>query len=190
MSRVLVSWDLFAAVYLVLAYAMMYRCGHEHIKPSALMQDDGRILILLVTQLCALASIAAFRAEADVRNLLAPVRLDTTAGTWPVTRANAIVCCNMIHIAPWAATIGLIRGGARVLGPGGLLYLYGPFRRQGRHTAPSNKHFDLDLRRRDPAWGVRDVKAVAAQAAAEGFTPPLVEEMPANNLSLIFWRQG
>ena len=109
---------------------------------------------------------------------------------WPVLRADAVLCINMIHIAPWAATVGLMRGAARVLDPGGFLYLYGPFRREGRHTAPSNERFDQDLRRRDAGWGVRDLEAVAAQAASEGFVPPLIRQMPANNLSLILRRQA
>ena len=92
----------------------------------------------------------------------------------------------MIHIAPWEAAVGLIRGAARILAPGGMLYLYGPYRRGERHTALSNEQFDHDLRRRNPLWGVRDVEAVAALAADEGFAEPLAEEMPANNLSLIF----
>jgi SAM-dependent methyltransferase len=95
----------------------------------------------------------------------------------------------MIHIAPWAAAAGLVRGAARVLPPGGKLYLYGPFRRDGHPTAASNEAFDRDLRRNNPAWGVRDLEAVAALAEAHGFAEPLVTEMPANNLSLIFERR-
>ena len=115
--------------------------------------------------------------------------LDTSAEAWPITDAGAVLCINMIHIAPWAATVGLIRGAARVLPPGGLLYLFGPFRRDGRHTAPSNERFDQDLRRQDPAWGVRDVEAVAGLAASDGFGPPVIEDMPANNLSVLFRRR-
>ena len=96
----------------------------------------------------------------------------------------------MIHIAPWAATIGLMCGAAGVLPLGGMLYLYGPFRRDGRHTAPSNAAFDHDLRMQDPAWGVRDLEAVVALAEAQGFARPLIEEMPANNLSVIFRRRS
>jgi hypothetical protein len=99
---------------------------------------------------------------------------------------DAIVCCNMIHIAPWPAAEGLFVGAARHLKAGGGLYLYGPFKREGRHTAPSNAAFDASLRAQDPAWGVRDLEAVAALAAAQGFAAPLVEAMPANNLSLWF----
>ena len=91
----------------------------------------------------------------------------------------------MIHIAPWAAAEGLVRGAARVLPPGGVLYLYGPYKRGGRHTAPSNEAFDASLRAQKPEWGVRDLEAVAALAKADGFAEPVVEQMPANNLSLI-----
>jgi hypothetical protein len=94
----------------------------------------------------------------------------------------------MIHIAPWDAAIGLVRGAARLLPTGGVLYLYGPYRRDGRHTAPSNEAFDRGLRMRDPRWGVRDLEEVAQLAEEHGFTQALIEEMPANNLSLIFHR--
>ena len=97
----------------------------------------------------------------------------------------------MIHIAPWEAAVGLVNGAARVLPPGGILFLYGPFKREGRHTAPSNEAFDRDfLRARNPAWGVRDLEAVAALAQEAGFAPPIVEPMPANNLSVVFRRQN
>ena len=99
-----------------------------------------------------------------------------------------IVCINMIHIAPWTAAVGLMRGAARALPPGGKLFLYGPFHREGRHTAPGNAAFDESLRASDPAWGVRDLEAVAALASANGFGSPIVEAMPANNLSVVFVR--
>jgi hypothetical protein len=105
-------------------------------------------------------------------------------------RADAIVCINMIHIAPWEAAIGLMRGAARLLPFDGLLYLYGPYRRDGHHTAPSNDAFDRGLRLQNSKWGVRDLEAVAELASAHGFGHPIVEEMPANNLSLIFRRNG
>jgi hypothetical protein len=92
----------------------------------------------------------------------------------------------MVHISPWQAAIGLVSGAAAILPPGGLLYLYGPYRRNGGHTAPSNEAFDRSLRERNPAWGIRDLEAVAGLAAKHGFGPPAVEQMPANNLSLIF----
>jgi len=99
-----------------------------------------------------------------------------------------VLCCNMIHIAPWEAAIGLITGAAHVLPAGGTLYLYGPYRREGRHTAPSNEAFDRDLRQRDPSWGVRDLEAVMSLAEDRGFGPSEIIDMPANNLSLIFKR--
>ena len=132
----------------------------------------------------ALASIAAWRAEAGLANLRAPVQLDTRAAAWPVPQADAIVCINMVHISPWAATLGLFAGAARGLPPGGLLYLYGPYRFAGAFTAASNAEFDRSLRARDPAWGVRDVDDLVA--AARGLTLHQTIAMPANNHSLIF----
>ncbi|MCW3473808.1 class I SAM-dependent methyltransferase [Limobrevibacterium gyesilva] len=135
------------------------------------------------------ASIDAWVADAGVANVRPAVALDAAAGSWPVTAADAVLCINMIHIAPWAAAVGLVQGAARVLGRGGLLALYGPFRRHGRHTAPSNAAFDADLRARNPAWGVRDLEAVAGLTADAGFTPAAIEAMPANNLCVAF-RKG
>jgi SAM-dependent methyltransferase len=134
----------------------------------------------------ALGSIAAHRAVAGLPNLLAPLELDVTRPSWPAAAADAIVAINMIHIAPWSAAQGLIAGAARLLAPGRILYLYGPFKEGGRHTAPSNEAFDASLRARHPEWGVRDVGEVGALAAEHGFA--LIERvaMPANNLSLVF----
>ena len=134
------------------------------------------------------ASIDAWAEDSGLQNLRPALALDAAAGDWPVTAADAVLCCNMIHISPWTSAVGLVRGAARILRPGGLLYLYGPYRRDGRHTAPSNEAFDADLRRRNPAWGVRDLEAVAALAAKGGFDAPEVVEMPANNLSVVFRR--
>lgn len=134
----------------------------------------------------ALGSIGAHRAAAEVPNLLPPLRLDVTAKTWPVSSADFIVCCNMIHIAPWPACEGLIAGAARVLSAGGILHLYGPYTIGGRHTAPSNAAFDADLRARNPAWGIRDLDAVTALAEKCGLSRVETVEMPANNLSVIF----
>lgn len=133
-------------------------------------------------------SIAAHARASCVANVLPPSALDAAADDWPVDRAEAVLCINMIHIAPWAATEGLMRGAARVLPEGGLLFLYGPFREGGRHAAPSNADFDADLRLRDPAWGVRDLEAVTRAAEACGLRPEARIAMPANNLSLIFRR--
>jgi len=136
----------------------------------------------------ALASIAAHRATVSASNLLPPLQLDVTAATWPVPRADAIVCCNMIHIAPWTACEGLIAGAGRVLPVGGVLYLYGPYKIGGRHTAPSNAAFDADLRARNPQWGIRDLDEVTALAESQGLARLDTVEMPANNLSVIFRR--
>lgn len=136
----------------------------------------------------ALASIAAHAQAAGLANLRSPLPLDVSAPVWPVRVADAIVCINMIHIAPWAACEGLMAGAGEVLPAGAPLYLYGPYRREGRHTAPSNAAFDADLRARDPAWGVRDMDEVAAAAARRGLLLAQVVAMPANNFSLIFRR--
>jgi SAM-dependent methyltransferase len=133
-------------------------------------------------------SIAAHRAAAGVANLLAPLHLDVTSDQWPVERADALVCCNMIHIAPWAVTEGLIAGAGRTLPRGGLLYLYGPYKIDGRHTAPSNQDFDAKLRGQNPSWGVRDLTDVASLAKRHGFELAETLAMPANNLSVIFRR--
>ena len=137
----------------------------------------------------ALESIAAWRDTAGLPNLLPPLRLDASAETWPVARADAIVAINMVHISPWAATQGLIAGAERILPSGGLLYLYGPFREGGIHTAASNAAFDADLRARNRAWGVRDLEEVIALAGRHGINAPERIAMPANNLSLVFRRR-
>jgi len=134
------------------------------------------------------ASIAAW-AKITGGNFRPPVELDAASPDWPVAHADAVVCINMIHISPWASCLGLLEGAARILPPDGVLYLYGPFRRDGKHTAASNTAFDADLRRRNPAWGVRDVADVGAAAAAAGFGPPSIIPMPANNLSVVFRRR-
>ncbi|MEY4859046.1 MAG: hypothetical protein RLZZ235_1213 [Pseudomonadota bacterium] len=136
------------------------------------------------------ASIAAWRQEAALPNMRAPLALDVTAAPWPINYADAVTCINMIHIAPWEATLGLMAGAARIIPSDGLLFLYGPYKRAGQHTAPSNADFDASLRERDARWGVRDLETVAAEATAMGFAAPMIEAMPANNLSLIFRRLG
>ena len=135
------------------------------------------------------ASIDAWAAALGLGNIRPAIGLDVTSDRWPISHAHAMLCINLIHIAPWPATVGLMRGAAGILPIGGVLFLYGPFRRNGCHTAPTNEAFDRDLRMRNPAWGVRDLEAVAELAEAQGFTRPVVEEMPANNLSAIFLRQ-
>jgi len=133
----------------------------------------------------ALRSIEAWRAAAGLFNLLPPISLDTRAADWAVARADAVLCINMIHISPWAAAIGLMRGAGLLLGPGAPLSLYGPFRQAGIETAPSNEAFDADLRARDPDWGLRDLEAVAAEGEKNGFGLEAVVPMPANNLSVV-----
>jgi len=135
-------------------------------------------------------SIAAWIAHERLANLRAPLALDVSAQDWGLPgeiaeRLVAILCANMTHIAPWQATLGLLRGAGRLLSAAGVLYLYGPYKREGRHTAPSNAAFDESLRARDPAWGVRDLETLVAAAEREGLALAEVIEMPANNLSVI-----
>jgi SAM-dependent methyltransferase len=132
------------------------------------------------------ASIAAWRAEAGLANLSPPIALDAAAAAWPIERADAIVCINMVHIAPWAAALGLFAGAARRLAPGGLVLLYGPYRFAGAFTAASNAEFDRSLRARDPAWGVRDVDDLVAAARPHGLALRETIAMPANNHALVF----
>lgn len=133
-------------------------------------------------------SIEAHARDAGLATLEAPLDLDAAGNAWPIESADAIVCINMTHIAPWEATEGLMAGAARVLPPQGVLYLYGPFMRGGHHTAPSNAAFDASLRAQNPDWGLRDVEAVAELAASRGLVLSEVVDMPANNLSLVFTR--
>ena len=133
-------------------------------------------------------SIDAHRAAAGAASLLAPLYLDVTSEQWPIERADAMVCCNMIHIAPWAATEGLIAGAGRTLARGAPLYLYGPYKIDGRHTAPSNQDFDTRLRAQNPLWGVRNLTDVASLAKHHGLELAETVPMPANNLSVIFRR--
>jgi SAM-dependent methyltransferase len=132
------------------------------------------------------ASIDAW--TAGLSNVRPAIPLDSTAADWPLPRADAVLCINMIHIAPWTAAEGLVAGAARVLGPGGLLALYGPYRRAGQPMEPGNAAFDAELRRRNPAWGLREVEAVTALAAASGFGLPDIVAMPSDNLMLLFRR--
>jgi len=139
------------------------------------------------------ASIAAWRVETGpgAGMPLPPLDIDVCTPGWETAVAGpwaGLVCINMIHIAPWAACEGLMRGAGRRLGAGAPLYLYGPYRRNGRHTAPSNAAFDDSLRGRDATWGVRDLEAVAACAERNGLALARVVLMPANNLSVVFRR--
>jgi hypothetical protein len=133
-------------------------------------------------------SIAAHAAHAGLATIEAPLDLDAAAARWPIESADAVVCINMTHIAPWEATEGLVAGAARILPSEGPLYLYGPHMRGGHHTAPSNAAFDASLRRHNPDWGLRNVEDLAELAATQGLVLSEVVEMPANNLSLVFKR--
>ena len=136
------------------------------------------------------ASIAAWAAQSGSDNLQPPLALDCmNEATWPEGPFDAVLCINMIHISPWAATEGLMKLAERVLPrPGGLLYLYGAYREADVPLAPSNEAFDANLKARDPTWGLRDRDAVVALARSHGLTLTLRTEMPANNISLLFRR--
>ena len=135
------------------------------------------------------ASVAAWIAETGAANVRPPRDLDVRSPDWGVAAADAVVCVNMIHIAPWSCTEGLIAGAARLLPANGPLVLYGPFKRDGAHTAPSNAAFDASLRAQDPDWGIRDLEAVEALGEAHGFALDEVVEMPANNLTVVLRKQ-
>ncbi len=130
--------------------------------------------------------IAASVGAANLGNINAVLELDVLKTPWPVNEADALLCINMIHISPWAATVALFDGARDTLSADDVLYLYGPYRRDSRHTAPSNEAFDASLRSRDPQWGVRDLEEVARTAEAAGFALEEVVAMPANNFSVIF----
>lgn len=132
------------------------------------------------------ASIDAWRDHFGVEALRPALALDVTADPWPVAHADAVVCINMIHISPWAATQSLMHGAARVLEPRGALFLYGPYRRFGAHTSASNEAFDASLRARDPSWGVRDLEEVTRVAEGAGLMFEELVAMPANNFSVVF----
>lgn len=137
------------------------------------------------------ASINAWIAKEGLANVLAPVAIDVREAKWGVESEapfDALVAINMVHISPWAATLGLMVGAGRLLCDGGVLYTYGPYMRDGRHTAPSNEAFDASLKARDASWGVRDVADVERAAGAQGLKLREIVEMPANNLSLVFCR--
>lgn len=139
--------------------------------------------------LACLASIEAWRVDEGVQDhVRPPLHLDVTAHPWPDQEVDAVFCANMIHIAPWSAAQALAQGAGRCLRPGGLLILYGPFKVNGTHTAPSNQEFDADLRRRNTDWGVRDLDDFDALAQRAGLDHLETSPMPANNLCVI-WRK-
>jgi hypothetical protein len=136
----------------------------------------------------ALQSIEAWTEDSGLTNLRPPVMLDASSYHWPLAAADAVLCINMIHIAPWQAAKGLFHGTAKLLRAGAPLYLYGPYRRADVVTAPSNEAFDANLKSRNAEWGLRDLDTVAELARSAGFSAPAVTEMPANNLSVVFRR--
>ncbi len=138
----------------------------------------------------ALASIAGYRAESGCPEFLPPLALDVTADQWSIVAADAVVAINLIHIAPWSATEALMVGAARVLPDDGVLFLYGPFKRDGQHTASSNQEFDGMLRAQDRTWGVRDLSDVVAAAGRCGLALSEIVQMPANNLSVVLTKTG
>jgi hypothetical protein len=138
------------------------------------------------TDLDALASVEAWRLEAGMSNLLSPCKLDAAAPTWPVAHADAIVCVNMTHIAPWTATLGLCAGAGKLLAAGAPLILYGPFIEANAPTAPSNIVFDQNLRERNAAWGLRRAEAVDEVAEQHGLVRTARHGLPANNIMLIY----
>jgi SAM-dependent methyltransferase len=140
-----------------------------------------------------LASIAAWRTHAELPNIQLPARIDLLEADWdaalPVRdRLLAIVCINVLHISPWRVTENLLAGAGRRLRPEGRLFVYGPFRRDGAHTAPSNAAFDASLRSQNPEWGVRDMADIAAAAAQHGLRIADIAPMPANNFTLVIAR--
>jgi hypothetical protein len=133
-------------------------------------------------------SIAAWREESNLPNLLPPLDLDAAGAAWPIARADAVVCINMTHISPPAATEGLFRGAGTLLGPGAPLAIYGPFLEDGVEPAPSNLDFDRNLRARNAAWGLRRTSWLDELANICGFARTRRVAMPANNLTLVYRR--
>jgi len=134
----------------------------------------------------AISSIASWRKEAALPNLRAPLALDAASADWPVERADAVLSINMVHISPWSSALGLLDGASRLLPAGGSLVLYGPWLADDVETAAGNLAFDADLKRRDPAWGLRRVESFAIEARDRGFDLRDCRAMPANNMMLLF----
>ena len=133
-------------------------------------------------------SIAVRVGEELLANVNPPIALDVTRPPWPLKTADAVVCINLIHVAPWSATLALLEGAKALLPAQHVLFLYGPYRRFGQHTSKSNEQFDSDLRAHNSEWGLRDLEAVSETAAFSGFVLAEIVEMPANNFSLVFKR--
>ncbi|MFZ5703683.1 MAG: DUF938 domain-containing protein [Pseudomonadota bacterium] len=138
----------------------------------------------------AIASIRAWAETARLPNLRPPLTLDASADRWPIERADAILCINMIHISPWEATVGLMTNAAKLLPAEAPLILYGPYLQQGVETAPSNLAFDESLKMRDSRWGLRQLEDVVALAEGVGLRMEAVHAMPANNLIVVLRMGG
>ena len=136
----------------------------------------------------ALASIAGWRDAAQLPNVREPLALDAASPDWPVDRADAVLSINMVHISPWSSALGLLDGASRLLAPVAPLIMYGPWLKEGMPTVDSNLAFDVDLKRRDPDWGLRRVEDFAEAAAARGIQLEATRSMPANNLMLLLRR--
>ena len=134
------------------------------------------------------ASIRAWARDPGLPNVRPPIALDVTRFPWPIDAADSIICINVIHISPWAATLALMRGAGAILPAEGALVTYGPYRRGGHHTAPSNEEFDESLRSRNSEWGVRDMEEVESAANRAGLRLAEAVAMPANNFTLVFRR--
>lgn len=132
------------------------------------------------------ASIEAWVAASNLPNVKRPLAIDLTQRPWPVHAADAVVCINVIHIAPWEVTLALMAGAGSILPAGGVLVTYGPYLRGGAHTSQNNEAFDASLRASNPLWGVRDLDEVAEVAGNEGLALEDVVPMPANNFTLVF----
>ena len=137
----------------------------------------------------ALSSIAAWRDASGLPNLRPPLTLDASSTEWPIDHADAVLSINMVHISPWTSALGLLDGAARLLADGARLILYGPWLKDDIPTVPSNLDFDADLKRRDPAWGLRRVEDFTAAAEPRGFRLEDHPQMPANNLMML-WKKA
>jgi Protein of unknown function (DUF938) len=139
-------------------------------------------------------SIAAWSTEVECENIYSPLDIDACLPVWVVEEdiseqwapITAIININMIHISPWTACLGLMAGAGRILPSGGILYMYGPYKQDGEHTAPSNEAFDASLKMQNPEWGVRDLEEVIQAASAQNLSFVKTFKMPANNLSVVF----
>lgn len=138
-------------------------------------------------------SIEAWRQESLIDNIQPPLNINAASSSWELEEKQlnitTIININMIHISPWNACLGLMEGAKRILPSGGILYLYGPYKQGGKHTAPSNESFDQSLRSQNPEWGVRNLEDVVKVAEEKGLIFQEMVEMPANNLSVIFQKQ-